>query len=76
MMFFPLLPTLQEVKCGYAIILMALYWCTECIPLAVTALMPVVLFPLMGIMEAGQVGLPNMVDKTIKKVTFIYVAHL
>uniref|UniRef100_A0A7N8YK55 Solute carrier family 13 member 2 n=1 Tax=Mastacembelus armatus TaxID=205130 RepID=A0A7N8YK55_9TELE len=44
---------LQEARCGYVIILMALYWCTECIPLAVTALLPVVLFPMMGIMKAG-----------------------
>lgn len=45
----------QEAKCGYAIILMALYWCTECIPLAATALLPVILFPLMGIMQASEV---------------------
>uniref|UniRef100_A0A673BTX8 Solute carrier family 13 member 2-like n=1 Tax=Sphaeramia orbicularis TaxID=375764 RepID=A0A673BTX8_9TELE len=44
---------LQEARCGYAIILMALYWCTECMPLAVTALLPVVLFPMMGIMKAS-----------------------
>lgn len=46
---------LQEAKCGYAIILMALYWCTECIPLAVTALLPVILFPMMGILESTEV---------------------
>lgn len=34
---------------------MALYWCTECIPLAVTALLPVILFPMMGVMESGEV---------------------
>lgn len=47
--------SLQEAKCGFAIILMALYWCTECIPLAVTALLPVILFPMMGIMESSEV---------------------
>lgn len=47
--------SLQEAKCGFVIILMALYWCTECIPLAVTALLPVILFPMMGIMESGEV---------------------
>uniref|UniRef100_A0A668A6Y7 Solute carrier family 13 member 2 n=1 Tax=Myripristis murdjan TaxID=586833 RepID=A0A668A6Y7_9TELE len=42
---------LSGTRCGFAIILMALYWCTECMPLAVTALLPVVLFPMMGIMK-------------------------
>lgn len=46
---------MQEAKCGYAIILMALYWCTECIPLAVTALLPVILFPMMGILKSTEV---------------------
>ncbi|MEQ2178072.1 hypothetical protein GOODEAATRI_010156, partial [Goodea atripinnis] len=44
-----------EARCGYVIILMTLYWCTECMPLAVTALLPVILFPMMGIMKAGDV---------------------
>ena len=51
----------QEARCGYAIILMALYWCTECIPLAMTALLPVILFPMMGIMTSGAVcNLPTV----------------
>ncbi|NXP69083.1 S13A2 protein, partial [Chloropsis cyanopogon] len=45
----------QEAKCGYVIIIMALYWCTEALPLAVTALLPVLLFPLMNIMDSTTV---------------------
>lgn len=45
----------QEASCGFVIILMALYWCTECMPLAVTGLLPVILFPMMGIMESSEV---------------------
>ncbi|MGH0173565.1 UNVERIFIED_CONTAM: hypothetical protein FKN15_065700 [Acipenser sinensis] len=48
--------------CGYAIGLMALYWCTEALPLAVTALLPVVLFPMMGIMESGDVCMQYLKD--------------
>lgn len=34
---------------------MAIFWMTEAIPLAATALLPVVLFPLFGIMDTGKV---------------------
>ncbi|NXO37993.1 S13A2 protein, partial [Locustella ochotensis] len=45
----------QEALCGYVIIVMALFWCTEALPLAVTALLPVLLFPLMNIMDSTTV---------------------
>ncbi|NXG69691.1 S13A2 protein, partial [Baryphthengus martii] len=45
----------QEAECGYVIIIMALFWCTEALPLAVTALLPVLLFPLMNIMDSTTV---------------------
>ncbi|NXW64838.1 S13A2 protein, partial [Eurystomus gularis] len=45
----------QEARCGYVIIVMALFWCTEALPLAVTALFPVLLFPLMSIMDSTTV---------------------
>ena len=34
---------------------MAVYWCLELVPLAVTALIPLTLAPLMGILEADVV---------------------
>ncbi|XP_077360929.1 solute carrier family 13 member 2-like isoform X2 [Festucalex cinctus] len=58
----PLVSPTSEARCGYAILLMALYWCTECLPLAVTSLLPVVLFPMMGIMQAGQVSSEYLKD--------------
>ncbi|KAK2882074.1 hypothetical protein Q8A73_022584 [Channa argus] len=57
-------PTL-EARCGYVIILMALYRCTECMPLGVTALLPVVLFPMMGIVKAGMVSIQYLQDSTM-----------
>lgn len=39
--------------CLFVLILMAIYWATEAIPLAITAMIPVVLFPLMGIMSTA-----------------------
>ncbi|XP_075052902.1 solute carrier family 13 member 2 [Mixophyes fleayi] len=51
----PLVLPTPEASCGYVIIIMALFWCTEALPLAVTALFPVVLFPMMGIMDSTAV---------------------
>nr|XP_009663861.1 PREDICTED: solute carrier family 13 member 2 [Struthio camelus australis] len=51
----PLAVPTQEARCAYVIILMALFWCTEALPLAVTAFFPVVLFPLMNIMDSTAV---------------------
>lgn len=38
------------------VVLMALWWLTEAIPLAATALLPVVLYPLLGIMQGRAVA--------------------
>ncbi|XP_046945877.1 Na(+)/citrate cotransporter isoform X2 [Lynx rufus] len=50
------------VRCAYVIILMAVYWCTEVIPLAVTSLMPALLFPLLKILDSKQVCIQYMKD--------------
>jgi len=38
-------------------VLMAIYWMSEAIPIPATALMPIVLFPLLGIMDTAKVTL-------------------
>lgn len=50
------------VRCAYVIALMAVYWCTEVIPLAVTALLPALLFPLLKILDSKQVCVQYMKD--------------
>src|SRR6218665_179612 len=46
---------LQAARCAYAIIVMALYWMTEAVPMAVTALLPIVFMPWFGIMDSRDV---------------------
>ncbi|CAL8365371.1 unnamed protein product [Lota lota] len=70
----PLVIPTPEARCGYAIILMALYWCTECMPLAVTALLPVVLFPMMGIMKSGDVCIEYLQDSNMLFIGGLLVA--
>uniref|UniRef100_A0A3Q3RHN1 Solute carrier family 13 member 3 n=1 Tax=Mastacembelus armatus TaxID=205130 RepID=A0A3Q3RHN1_9TELE len=57
LVFLPLLFTLpeKEGKCLYVVVLMAMFWCTEALPLAVTAMLPVCLFPTLGILPAKKV---------------------
>jgi Sodium:sulfate symporter transmembrane region len=45
---------------GYVILIMAIYWLTEALPLAVTSLIPVVYFPLFGIMSTTSVTMAYM----------------
>uniref|UniRef100_A0A6Q2X2U6 Solute carrier family 13 member 3 n=1 Tax=Esox lucius TaxID=8010 RepID=A0A6Q2X2U6_ESOLU len=54
LIFLPLLFGLpeKEGKCLYVVLLMAVFWCTEALPLAVTAMLPVCLFPTMGILQS------------------------
>ena len=47
---------LQESAAAYCLILMAVFWATEAFPIAVTALLPVMLFPMTGLMPGKQVS--------------------
>ncbi|KAH7960993.1 hypothetical protein HPB49_025593 [Dermacentor silvarum] len=42
--------------CAYTLLLMAFYWSAEVVPLAVTSLMPVFLFPFLGIVPSSKVA--------------------
>ncbi|XP_035304133.1 solute carrier family 13 member 5 isoform X6 [Cricetulus griseus] len=50
------------VRCAYVVILMAIYWCTDVIPVAVTSLLPVLLFPLFKILDSKEVCIQYMKD--------------
>lgn len=41
--------------CGYLLANMAIFWMTECIPLPITAFLPIVVFPMTGILTTDEV---------------------
>jgi sodium-dependent dicarboxylate transporter 2/3/5 len=56
-LFFDLYPGHPEVTRTAAVaLLMAVWWITEAVPLAVTSLLPMVLFPFLGIMNGNDVA--------------------
>ncbi|XP_071093327.1 Na(+)/citrate cotransporter-like [Haliotis cracherodii] len=58
-----ILPGTSSVsKCGFSLVLMGVFWLTEALPLPVTALLPVLLFPLLGIVPSKDVSRFYMTD--------------
>ncbi|EFP09186.1 CRE-NAC-3 protein [Caenorhabditis remanei] len=51
-----------EWKCAYCVCIIAIYWMSEVMPLAVTAMLPVVLFPLVGVLDANTTAKEYMND--------------
>ncbi|NXS47094.1 S13A1 protein, partial [Balaeniceps rex] len=45
-----------EAECAYTLFVVAIFWLTEALPLAVSALLPAFMFPLFGIMESKEVA--------------------
>ncbi|GIV46214.1 MAG: SLC13 family permease [Ignavibacterium sp.] len=67
--FFDPQPDKPSIKYTAAVaVLMAIWWMTEALPLAVTALVPLVLFPLTGVLPASKVS-----DSYINSVIFLFL---
>lgn len=49
-----LMDTAPSHRCMFVVLIMAVYWITEALPLPITSIMPVVLFPVLGILETDR----------------------
>ncbi|XP_051916370.1 solute carrier family 13 member 1 [Hippocampus zosterae] len=52
----PLVIATKESYCAFVLLLMAIFWTTEVIPLPITAMFPAIFFPAFGIMTSSQVA--------------------
>ena len=53
----------EAMKCAYLIMLMAVYWMTEALPLPITSMIPMVGLPLLGLMSTSKVAI-NYLNST------------
>ena len=72
--YLPWLYTLQAGWAAYAIAIIAVYWVTEAVPLAVTALLPLVLFPAVGVLSARDTAANYLNDTNMLFVGGLMVA--
>ncbi|PAV68485.1 hypothetical protein WR25_06975 [Diploscapter pachys] len=52
----------KEYRCAYCVLVTAIYWMTEVVPLAVTATLPVMLFPLTRVLDSNATAKEYMND--------------
>ncbi|KAM4678349.1 solute carrier family 13 member 4 isoform 1-T1 [Discoglossus pictus] len=52
----PLLHPSSETACAYVLIVTAVYWVSEAVPLGAAALVPAFLFPLFGLLKSSEVA--------------------
>jgi len=52
----PILHNTPSARCAYTVLVMAVYWTLELLPLPVTSLLPVVMFPLLGVSDTNTVA--------------------
>ncbi|CAJ0564418.1 unnamed protein product, partial [Mesorhabditis spiculigera] len=61
----------KEFRCAFCVCVMAVYWMTEVMPLAITAMMPVILFPLTGVLDCN-----NTAKEYINDTNFLFIGGL
>ncbi|OXA52654.1 Protein I'm not dead yet [Folsomia candida] len=70
----PLIYQSKTGSCAYCVLIMAIYWMTEAIPIPVTALLPVVLYPLFGISDTDDISREYLKDSIMVFVGGLLVA--
>ncbi|XP_065698258.2 solute carrier family 13 member 4 [Patagioenas fasciata] len=70
----PLLYPSSETSCAYVLIVTAVYWVSEAVPLGAAALVPAFLYPLFGVMKSSEVAAEYFKNTTLLLMGVICVA--
>lgn len=69
-----LYPDSPEAQCAYVLIVTAVYWVSEAVPLGAAAMVPAFLFPLFGVLKASEVASEYFKDTTLLLIGVICLA--
>ncbi|XP_057180228.1 solute carrier family 13 member 4 isoform X3 [Triplophysa rosa] len=61
----PLIHPCSESSCAYVLIVTAVYWVSEAVPLGAAALVPAFLYPLFGVLKSSEVASEYFKDTTL-----------
>ncbi|XP_063165377.1 solute carrier family 13 member 4 [Candoia aspera] len=64
----------MEASCAYVLIVTAIYWVSEAVPLGAAALVPAFLYPLFGVMKSSEVAAEYIKNTTLLLIGVICVA--
>ncbi|KAJ1166439.1 hypothetical protein NDU88_006843 [Pleurodeles waltl] len=70
----PLLNPCSETSCAYVLIVTAVYWVSEAVPLGAAALVPAFLYPLFGVLKSSEVAAEYVKNTTLLLMGVICVA--
>ncbi|XP_017660420.1 PREDICTED: solute carrier family 13 member 4 [Lepidothrix coronata] len=70
----PLIYPSSEASCAYVLIVTAIYWVSEAVPLGAAALVPAFLYPLFGVMKSSEVAAEYFKNTTLLLMGVICVA--
>ncbi|CAG9863128.1 unnamed protein product [Phyllotreta striolata] len=61
-------------RCMYCFALMSAFWMTECIPAAITSILPMIIFPLLGVLNSDAVARSFLNDTTMMLIGSVAIA--
>lgn len=69
-----LIDTSPAYRCMFVVLTMSFYWVTEALPLPVTSMLPIVLFPVLGVLETDRTCMMYMKETMLMFIGGIIIA--